>query len=742
MQVKLEEVNPHLRGGRVENHLGKTTPSSPDRDSNLDLPVLSSRAQHDKRSIRVRQDRRGCTVQPSPFVALRHKLRLALSSRRKYPRLTRTWHAAASRYFIVCSWKKYPNLVAWGATTEREEWNSIAHNPRSPLLFLHWIVCAPLFFPLLRATTEATERLLQRPFHWPASRRFYIPLHLIAIKLFSRLLFFLSSLVGRGRKRMKNHCENHREGNNCAFDRDSISNLPVNDDQALSESPSDRSASNENRDLNGHAEDDIKRQRTQYNGDQLYSNSQIHPCPEGELDKVLSEKSNWLSNHKDNATSRDQHNLQIYHHMLWSSKWSIKDEHKLLSELGSGAANGASPYYDAQTGFPTATTAADLYESISTMTQSQSTPVYTPPIGTSLVYYEMGLDLNHAATELVKDLPISNAYCKGQVPGVGLVLLKAGPTLFVSVNEMFGFPMTVREVGELHEWRMFTRIFGTRGVSLWGSFCARIKGVSANIRYALTLQISSCRLVVYTSGRRSRWLADPSGANQHARTEAGSQHWSRTLHVSLPARAVSRLLTEPPRHVVLMLCLLHVVPPESSTYNGVSTSTTSTVGDAGSSPGLPLSLPADPAPSGASPDPGSLTVLQPANNNNNNVSVVGPAYSAMLPGFAHYSTVGSGAVGVPVNDYSYSSPYTQYTTSYGTYGYGTGGLLNGSPYFYGGGSSFNHNILQRGSCALQGDNEARSPMAATRASSGASAASPTGSACMKSDYQHHHHLLG
>nr|CAD7433882.1 unnamed protein product [Timema monikensis] len=27
---------------REENHLGKTTPSSPDRDSNLDLPVLSS----------------------------------------------------------------------------------------------------------------------------------------------------------------------------------------------------------------------------------------------------------------------------------------------------------------------------------------------------------------------------------------------------------------------------------------------------------------------------------------------------------------------------------------------------------------------------------------------------------------------------------------------------------------------------------------------------------------------------
>nr|CAD7573895.1 unnamed protein product [Timema californicum] len=43
-KVELEEVSPHLRGGRVENRLGKTTPSSPDRDSNLDLPVLGNRA--------------------------------------------------------------------------------------------------------------------------------------------------------------------------------------------------------------------------------------------------------------------------------------------------------------------------------------------------------------------------------------------------------------------------------------------------------------------------------------------------------------------------------------------------------------------------------------------------------------------------------------------------------------------------------------------------------------------------
>nr|CAD7198668.1 unnamed protein product [Timema douglasi] len=52
VKVELEEVNPHLCEERVENHLGKITPSSPDRDSNLDLPFLSSRAQHDKRDTK------------------------------------------------------------------------------------------------------------------------------------------------------------------------------------------------------------------------------------------------------------------------------------------------------------------------------------------------------------------------------------------------------------------------------------------------------------------------------------------------------------------------------------------------------------------------------------------------------------------------------------------------------------------------------------------------------------------
>nr|CAD7460287.1 unnamed protein product [Timema tahoe] len=57
-----DEVTPHLRGGRVENHLGKATPSSPNRDSNLHLPVLGGLAQHDWRVSQLRH-RGGSSLQ-------------------------------------------------------------------------------------------------------------------------------------------------------------------------------------------------------------------------------------------------------------------------------------------------------------------------------------------------------------------------------------------------------------------------------------------------------------------------------------------------------------------------------------------------------------------------------------------------------------------------------------------------------------------------------------------------------
>nr|CAD7267452.1 unnamed protein product [Timema shepardi] len=49
--LNLKDVNPHLYGGRVENHLGKTTPSSPDRDLNLNLPILDSPAEHETSAL-------------------------------------------------------------------------------------------------------------------------------------------------------------------------------------------------------------------------------------------------------------------------------------------------------------------------------------------------------------------------------------------------------------------------------------------------------------------------------------------------------------------------------------------------------------------------------------------------------------------------------------------------------------------------------------------------------------------
>ncbi|XP_076041429.1 uncharacterized protein LOC143025523 isoform X5 [Oratosquilla oratoria] len=118
---------------------------------------------------------------------------------------------------------------------------------------------------------------------------------------------------------------------------------------------------NENRDLNGHPEDDLKRQRTQYNTDPLYSN------------------------------------------MLWSKQWSsLKSEDvskSILPDL-SGAVTGgtASPYsvqsfVDHSAAFPSVSVASAttdaLYESMA-MTNSNTNHVYTPPLSTSLGSASLG----------------------------------------------------------------------------------------------------------------------------------------------------------------------------------------------------------------------------------------------------------------------------------------------------------------------------------------------------------------
>nr|CAD7438522.1 unnamed protein product [Timema bartmani] len=50
-RLSAEEVNPHFRGGRVQYHLGKTTPNSLNQDSNLNIPAHGSKAQHETSAL-------------------------------------------------------------------------------------------------------------------------------------------------------------------------------------------------------------------------------------------------------------------------------------------------------------------------------------------------------------------------------------------------------------------------------------------------------------------------------------------------------------------------------------------------------------------------------------------------------------------------------------------------------------------------------------------------------------------
>ncbi|XP_034670371.1 paired box protein Pax-2 isoform X5 [Drosophila subobscura] len=113
-------------------------------------------------------------------------------------------------------------------------------------------------------------------------------------------------------------------------------------------------AHDENRDTNIHSDDEAKRQRLGYSGDPIYPN-------------------------------------------IWSGKWCIKDEHKLLSELGNlttSSGNNAPSYYEPSNGFsattisgsgaaPSGNDTSMLYDSIATMSQTQGA-LYTQTLGPSI----------------------------------------------------------------------------------------------------------------------------------------------------------------------------------------------------------------------------------------------------------------------------------------------------------------------------------------------------------------------
>ncbi|BFG06650.1 paired box protein Pax-2 [Drosophila madeirensis] len=112
----------------------------------------------------------------------------------------------------------------------------------------------------------------------------------------------------------------------------------------------------------------------------------------------------------------------------------------------------------------------------------------------------------------------------------------------------------------------------------------------------------------------------------------------------------------------------------------------------------------------------SLTPLVPINMHDMKLSSNTVQEQSIAPFYAGCSSV------VPGTEYAYSSAYSQYGGAYGSYGYSASGGLVNSSYYYEGGQP---------QSALSQD--LRSPLAATRANSLASAASPTGSACTKSE---------
>ncbi|EDV45208.2 uncharacterized protein Dere_GG16406, isoform B [Drosophila erecta] len=395
-------------------------------------------------------------------------------------------------------------------------------------------------------------------------------------------------------------------------------------------------AHDENRDANIHSEDDGKRQRmSTYSGDQLYPN-------------------------------------------IWSGKWCIKDEHKLLAELGNlstGTGNCAATYYEASNGFstnpisgsgPTASGSdtSMLYDSITTISQTQSS-LYTPAIGPSI-----------GASSLTPLVPISmhemkfstNSIQEQTVPPFYTALAFDGNyTSMTSVENCSSL------VGQEHI------------VVTESSDPTTICPISTRIAPDNTERNST---------RVKETLTNSDGGRDDNNTE--------------PEKSISN--SQSSDHIALPH--LHQIGEEQLRGNRRAHLNTST-------------------------HPSSLILLQPSGgtsslniNPSDNRSDVEPNLSnnvglystpTMLPSFNHYPA-GCNSVG-PGSDYAYNPAYTQYGGAYGSYGYGTGSGLINSSYYY-----------ETGQTQLPLTQDLRSPLAATRANSLASAASPgSGSACTKSE---------
>ncbi|XP_033168322.1 paired box protein Pax-2-A isoform X2 [Drosophila mauritiana] len=390
-------------------------------------------------------------------------------------------------------------------------------------------------------------------------------------------------------------------------------------------------AHDENHDTNIHSDnDDGKRQRmSTYSGDQLYTN-------------------------------------------IWSGKWCIKDDHKLLAELGNltaGTGNCPATYYEASNGFSTTPISGSgptasgsdtsmLYDSITTISQTQSS-IYTPAIGPSIgsltplvpiSMHEMKLSANSIQEQTVPPFYTALAFdgnytsmttlepCSSLVGQEHILMPENSDSTTLC-------PISTRTVPDITETNS-----------------TRIKETLTN--------------------------SDGGSEDNNKEPEKSNSNSQSSDHIVLPH--------------------LHHIGEEQLRGNRRSHLNTST-------------------------HPSSLILLQPSGGNINpsenrldvepNLSNNVGLYSTptVLPSFNHYSA-GCSSV-VPGSDYAYNPAYTQYGGAYGSYGYGTGSGLINSSYYY-----------ESGQTQSPLTQDLRSPLVATRANSLASAASPgSGSACTKSE---------
>ncbi|XP_052856479.1 putative uncharacterized protein DDB_G0277255 isoform X2 [Drosophila gunungcola] len=394
-------------------------------------------------------------------------------------------------------------------------------------------------------------------------------------------------------------------------------------------------AHDENRDTNIHSEEDVKRQRMGYSSDQLYPN-------------------------------------------IWSGKWCIKDEHKLLAELGNlttGTGNCAASYYEASNGFstnsisgsgptPSGSDTSMLYDSIATISQTQGS-LYTPTIGPSI-----------GGSSLTPLVPISMHEMK----------LNAN-----SVQEQTIAPFYTALTFDGNYSTMTSLENGSAPSVGPGIIAVQEDADSANlcpIRIHQDHSESNSNRV-----KESQTNSDGCRKAENKEADKHNSNLETSEHISLPHlnHITEEQLTRGNRRA----------PLNTITH----TSSLILLQSNGGNPSLSVN------PSDDRSDVES--------NLRNNVGLY--STSTVLPSFSHYSA-GCSSV-VPSTDYAYNPAYTQYGGAYGSYGYGaSGGLINSSYYYEGG---------QTQSALTQ---DLRSPLAATRANSLASAASPgSGSACTKSE---------